>query len=146
MSGLLIAVLVLQGVQIVVTALALRALAGARAARSEPATTELVRGLETPINRLATELQHEHQRLTELVRRAEAMIDHLSTAGLTERESASEVAERAVARAREEARRRLLAGESPESVADQVDLPLGEIRVLANVLDAKAKEGSAGGR
>lgn len=124
--------------------LLLRILALLRQSRAEsprtPDSEALARGLEGPFKRLAADWEAEHKRLAQQTEQAADLVARLTRlqfqANLTgqEHDSAAEAVDQPASNARQEARRRLLAGESVDAVAEATGLPDGEVRVLASVL------------
>ncbi|MBI5832266.1 MAG: hypothetical protein HZB16_08165 [Armatimonadetes bacterium] len=113
---------------------------GAREPARTPDFEALSRGLEGPFKRLAAEWAAEHARLAQQTANVSDLVARLTRlqfqSSLTgpEAEPAADGTEQASSAARQDARRRLMAGEGVEDVAEATGLPDGEVRVLASVL------------
>lgn len=105
-----------------------------------PPSDALARELGASINRLAAELQAEHERLAQSVAQARELVTALGGV-----QSAPEPRPQLspAALAREQARLSLAAGHSPEQVAESSGLPVGEVKLLANLLKAKGEAAPA---
>jgi len=125
-------------------ALLLWTLALLRRAKQDPVRTPdheaLARSLEVPFKRLAAEWDSEHKRLAQQTQNAADLVARLTrlqfqaNVSAGDAEPAAEAGDQPSSAARQEARRRLLAGEAVENVAEATGLPDGEVRVLASVL------------
>lgn len=115
-----------------------------RRAKRDPVRTPdheaLARSLEGPFKRLAAEWDSEHKRLAQQTQNAADLVARLTRLQFqahvpaSDTEPAVEPGDQPSSGARQEARRRLLAGEDAADVAEATGLPDGEVRVLASVL------------